>query len=260
MSMLRILSIGILVVLAACQSEYRDEIHVMDNVCLNLADENHQLLDQLINSYMVTYHQDPPSSLTDLQFLNLARENYLGDFDASALLIFSDSVMARYQTLACRDENISSSLADLRKEIRNAGDTLSRLHFFLHSLTAERILLEGKAIDHRINIRHRYVMPLYLDKKVFSAGDTVRVGINFSQKDFLDADTVLTERYDFSKIICSNESGEAVSPAVLRSGPIFILSYYTPQKGEYSISGEIRKWKNATLFSSMKVCESFKVN
>ena len=253
--MTRILPYIFLLLLLSCSNEKETaELAFKKDVCKRSIALNEQQYTEII-SLKEPNHSGDSLIVAHSNDLVSWRERFIKEPTKENLLLYADSVEARYAWFSGLNYDEVNSIQLSRDQLEESNDSLSFYNLLYFTTVAEGTLLKVLAQKFgATTFPYWYYFPLYLDKKEYKLHDSVIVTLTPCQECLNDA--VL----DFSQVICMNNNGSSLKPKVIRSGPNYILIYTPDQVGTYQIKGSVILKQEGNYGTELGIWNEFKVN
>lgn len=216
---------------------------------------NEQQLDEIIK---LSEPGRRPDSLIKNQSNEIIswRRNFIDNPTTENLLLYADSVEARYNRFSGLDKDEIYNIRLSRDQLKETNDSLSFYNLLYYSSVAEGSLLKTLALQFgATTYPYWHYYPLYFDKKEYKLHDSVIVTFTPCHECLSDA------TLDFSQVTCINqEKDSSLKPKIIKSGPNYILIYNPDKTGTYKITGSVKLKQAGNYDTELGIINEFKVS
>ncbi|WP_345158695.1 hypothetical protein [Pontibacter saemangeumensis] len=289
----------LLVLLLFSCSKKSDDLELMikrDSCMRNIA-----FNEQAFSSVIAYYEElrgpeelgDPRDSIiaADCDQIVSWRRNFMKERTIENLLLYSDSVEARYSKHSRDGGELPYSIKETKNQLRSSADSLKYYNLLYLTTVAEGMLLMHYKASLGTGYGYSFVIPSYLDREKYNTRDTVYLTVNadfssslgtgyaytfvvpspleeeeYGTKDTVSSTVNTNGTYlskiglDFSKVTCKGaEDGVNLKPKVIRSGPHYILLYTPVKAGTYTVGGKVIISHEGNFDSSIRIENKFEV-
>ncbi|MFC6997985.1 hypothetical protein [Rufibacter roseus] len=246
-------------VLFSCSEKYNSsELLVRREACSRNISTNERIIFSMREMIEETgFRANDKRRLAECHKIADLRKDFMRSQTKESLLLYSDSIEARYKKQKENRKELLSSINELRKQVRESEDSLLYYNLLHLTTVAEGELIETHAAKvgaYVISCDFSFTIPLLLDKKVYEIKEPVILTLYAKEKSYPNTE------FDFSGVTCKrNGSDITLKPFIKKSGPHYILLFFPSEIGSYIISGEITLKQEGNVQSNFTVIHEFEV-
>lgn len=254
----RFLPFILLFTLLSCSNEKEDaELAFKKDICKRSFAESERLFKEILFVLKGRATSIPSADsifISDTKKLISWRRNFIKNPTKENLILYADSVEARYSSYKGVENQVAWDIEKNRELLKEENDSLSFYNLLYFTSVAEYNLLRilGSSVS---SGNGWYYIPSYLDKEVYGLQDSVYLTVSMYGVDEENSEL------DFSQVTCSDSKNNiSLDPGkIIKSGPNYIIIYVPREKGNYKIEGMIKLKRVGTYNSETLINNGFKV-